>query len=120
VGSDEWKLPGTLTYPAGKTGSPAVVLVPDSVPSDRDATQFATKVFLDLAATGKFESRTFIVDVRRPQIADGGGVRLKDREKTTEGLGLGRQNHARIHQLAARRLQPGRRERFGGDKPRFG
>jgi dienelactone hydrolase len=49
VGSDEWKLPGTLTYPAGKTGSPTVVLVPDSGPSDRDATQFAIKVFRDLA-----------------------------------------------------------------------
>jgi uncharacterized protein len=49
VGSDEWKLPGTLSYPAGKTGSPAVVLVPDSGPSDRDATQFAIKVFRDLA-----------------------------------------------------------------------
>jgi uncharacterized protein len=49
VGSDDWKLPGTLTYPTGKTGSSAVVLVPDSGPSDRDATQFATKVFRDLA-----------------------------------------------------------------------
>jgi uncharacterized protein len=49
VGSDEWKLPGTLTYPTGKTGSPAVVLVPDSGPSDRDATVIATKVFRDLA-----------------------------------------------------------------------
>jgi uncharacterized protein len=49
VGSDEWKLPGTLTYPTGKSGSAAVVLVPDSGPSDRDATQFATKVFRDLA-----------------------------------------------------------------------
>jgi uncharacterized protein len=66
VGSDEWKLPGTLTYPAGKTGSPAVVLVPDSGPSDRDATQFATKVFLDLAeglssrgiAVLRYEKRT--------------------------------------------------------------
>ena len=66
VGSDEWKLPGTLTYPAGKTGSPAVVLVPDSGPSDRDATQFATKVFRDLAeglssrgiAVLRYEKRT--------------------------------------------------------------
>jgi lysophospholipase L1-like esterase len=33
---------------------------------------------------GKFEARTFIVNVRRPQIAGGGEVRLKDREKTTE------------------------------------
>jgi dienelactone hydrolase len=49
VGSDEWKLPGTLTYPTGKTGCAAVVLVPDSGPSDRDATIFATKVFRDVA-----------------------------------------------------------------------
>jgi lysophospholipase L1-like esterase len=35
-------------------------------------------------APGKFENRTFIVNVRRPQIAGGGEVRLKDREKTSE------------------------------------
>ena len=35
-------------------------------------------------APGKFESRTFIINVRRPQIADGGEVRLKDREKNNE------------------------------------
>jgi len=66
VGSDEWKLPGTLTYPTGKTGSPAVILVPDSGPGDRDATQFATKVFRDLAeglssrgiAVLRYEKRT--------------------------------------------------------------
>lgn len=33
---------------------------------------------------GKFESRTFIVNVRRPLIAGGGEVRLKDREKSNE------------------------------------
>jgi dienelactone hydrolase len=66
VGGDEWKLPGTLTYPAGKTGSPAVVLVPDSGPSDRDATVIGTKVFRDLAeglssrgiAVLRYEKRT--------------------------------------------------------------
>jgi hypothetical protein len=66
VGSDEWKLPGTLTYPTGKTGSPAVVLVPDSGPSDRDATVIGTKVFRDLAeglssrgiAVLRYEKRT--------------------------------------------------------------
>ncbi len=35
-------------------------------------------------APGKFETRTFTVNVRTPQIAGGGEVRLKDREKTTE------------------------------------
>jgi len=33
---------------------------------------------------GKFESRTFTVNVRTPQIVDGAEVKLKDREKTTE------------------------------------
>lgn len=33
---------------------------------------------------GKFATRTFTVNVRRPQIAGGGEVKLKDREKTTE------------------------------------
>jgi len=66
VGTDEWKLPGTFTYPAGKTRVPTVVLVPDSGPSDRDATVIATKVFRDLAeglssrgiAVLRYEKRT--------------------------------------------------------------
>jgi lysophospholipase L1-like esterase len=33
---------------------------------------------------GKFVSRSFIVNVRNPQISTGGEVRLKDREKTSE------------------------------------
>jgi len=33
---------------------------------------------------GKFETRTFNVNLRTPQIAGGGEVKLKDREKTTE------------------------------------
>jgi lysophospholipase L1-like esterase len=33
---------------------------------------------------GKFETRTFTVNVRTPQIATGGEVKLKDREKTSE------------------------------------
>jgi lysophospholipase L1-like esterase len=33
---------------------------------------------------GSFERRRFTVNVRRPQIAGGGEVKLKDREKTTE------------------------------------
>jgi lysophospholipase L1-like esterase len=33
---------------------------------------------------GKFETRTFTVNVRAPQIAGDGEVKLKDREKTTE------------------------------------
>src|SRR5215831_4394181 len=33
---------------------------------------------------GKSETRTFVVNVRRPQIAGGGEVRLKPREKESE------------------------------------
>ena len=36
--------------------------------------------------TGEFASRTIVVNVRTPQIAGGGEVRLKDREKTTEAM----------------------------------
>ena len=35
-------------------------------------------------APGKFETRSFIVNVRTPKISTGGEVRLKDREKTSE------------------------------------
>jgi lysophospholipase L1-like esterase len=35
-------------------------------------------------ASGKFATRSFIVNLRTPQMAGGGTVRLKDREKTTE------------------------------------
>lgn len=35
-------------------------------------------------ARGMFEKRTFVVNVRRPQISSGGEVSLKDREKTFE------------------------------------
>ena len=37
-----------------------------------------------VTAPGKFETRTFLVNIRRPQIAGDGEVRLKEREKTTE------------------------------------
>jgi dienelactone hydrolase len=66
VGTDEWKLPGTLTIPVDKRPCPAVVLVPDAGPSDRDATRYATKIFRDLAeglssrgvAVLRYEKRT--------------------------------------------------------------
>lgn len=35
-------------------------------------------------APGKFETRSFIVNIRRPQISTGGIVKLKDREKNSE------------------------------------
>jgi len=66
VGSDEWKLPGTLTVPAGKGPFPGIVLVHGSGPSDRDETLGAAKVFKDLAeglasrgvAVLRYEKRT--------------------------------------------------------------
>ena len=35
-------------------------------------------------APGKFETRTFLVNIRRPQIHDGGAVKLKPRETESE------------------------------------
>jgi lysophospholipase L1-like esterase len=35
-------------------------------------------------APGKFETRTFLVNVRQPKIAAGGAVRINERERTTE------------------------------------
>jgi uncharacterized protein len=66
VGTDEWKLPGTLTIPLEKRPCPAIVLVPDAGLSDRDATVYATKIFRDLAeglssrgiAVLRYEKRT--------------------------------------------------------------
>jgi hypothetical protein len=49
VGEGEWKLPGTLTVPAGKGPYPAVVLVHGSGVRDRDETAFTNKIFKDLA-----------------------------------------------------------------------
>ncbi len=49
VGTDQWKLPGTLTIPVDKRPTPAVVLIQDRGPSDRDATVYGTKIFRDLA-----------------------------------------------------------------------
>ncbi|HTX36056.1 MAG TPA: hypothetical protein VME43_13590 [Bryobacteraceae bacterium] len=49
VGDGDWKLPGTLSVPVGSGPFPAVVLVHDSGPHDRDETVFAAKPFRDLA-----------------------------------------------------------------------
>ena len=68
VGSEEWRLPGTLTLPAGAGAkpSPALVLVHGSGPSDRDQTLGVLKPFRDLAwglatkgiAVLRYEKRT--------------------------------------------------------------
>jgi hypothetical protein len=49
VGEGQWKLPGTLTVPAGQGPFPGIVLVHGSGPNDRDETVGGTKVFKDLA-----------------------------------------------------------------------
>ncbi len=49
VGSDEWKLGGTFTYPVGKGPFPAVVLVHGPGPNDRDESLFGTRIFADIA-----------------------------------------------------------------------
>jgi dienelactone hydrolase len=48
-GSEEWKLPATLTIPKGKEPFSAVVLVHGSGPNDRDETIGPNKPFRDLA-----------------------------------------------------------------------
>ena len=49
VGSDMWKLGGTLTIPAAKTKVPGIVLVHGPGPNDRDESIFAIRMFQDLA-----------------------------------------------------------------------
>ena len=49
IGSDPWKLPGSLTVPSGEGPFPAVVLVHGSGPNDRDETLGPNKPFRDLA-----------------------------------------------------------------------
>lgn len=66
VGSDQWKLPGTLTIPNGAGPFPGVVLVHGTGPFDRDETVGGTKMFRDLAeglasrgiAVLRYEKRT--------------------------------------------------------------
>jgi hypothetical protein len=49
VGSDPWKLPGTLTIPEGKGPFPGVVLAHGPGPNDRDESMFANRIFADIA-----------------------------------------------------------------------
>lgn len=68
VGTGQWRLPGTLSMPAGSDGParPALVLVQGSGPNDRDETVGQNKPFRDLAwglasrgiAVLRYEKRT--------------------------------------------------------------
>jgi dienelactone hydrolase len=49
VGSDMWKLTGTLTVPVAKAKVPGIVLVHGPGPNDRDESIFATRMFQDIA-----------------------------------------------------------------------
>lgn len=49
IGSDEWKLGGTFTYPAAKGPFPGVVLVHGPGPNDRDESLFGARMFADIA-----------------------------------------------------------------------
>ncbi|MBZ5621670.1 MAG: alpha/beta fold hydrolase [Acidobacteriia bacterium] len=49
VGEGDWRLPGTLTVPAGPGPFPAIALVHGNGPNDRDETVGGTRMFKDLA-----------------------------------------------------------------------
>jgi hypothetical protein len=90
VGSGEWRLPGTLTLPAGATNRvPALVLVHGSGPNDRDETVGANKPFRDLAwglasrgvAVLRYEKRT---KVHADKFAASGIQTLTVKEETID------------------------------------
>jgi uncharacterized protein len=78
VGTDDWRLPGTLTVPNGKGPFPAVVLVHGSGPNDRDESVGGFKVFKDLAqglassgvAVLRYEKRTRVHGARLGVVKD--------------------------------------------------
>jgi fermentation-respiration switch protein FrsA (DUF1100 family) len=68
IGSDPWKLGGTLTVPAGNGPFPALILVHGPGPNDRDESMRANKVFADIAeglssrgiAVIRYDKRTLV------------------------------------------------------------
>lgn len=75
VGADPWKLPGTLTIPAGAGPFPGVVLLAGSGPNDRNETVGANHVFKDIAeglssrgiVVIRYDKRTFAYRTLDPQ-----------------------------------------------------
>ncbi len=76
IGSDELKLPGTLTIPRDQTKKvPAVILVHGSGPNDRDETLYNNKPFRDLAhglasrniAVLRYDKRTLVYPDKLPE-----------------------------------------------------
>jgi len=75
VGEDPWKLPGTLTIPAGSGPFPGIVLLAGSGPEDRDETIGANHVFKDLAeglssrgiVVLRYDKRTYAYKTLDPQ-----------------------------------------------------
>jgi uncharacterized protein len=76
IGTDPWKLGGTLAIPAGKGVFPAVVLVHGPGPNDRDESIRANKVFADIAeglasrgvAVLRYDKRTLVYGRQMSQI----------------------------------------------------
>lgn len=72
VGTDDWKLPGTLSIPNGQGPFPAVVLVHGAGPNDRDESVGGVKMFKDLAqglasrgvVVLRYEKRTKVYSAR--------------------------------------------------------
>ncbi len=68
IGSEEWRLPGTLSVPNGDGPFPALVLVHGSGPNDRDETLGPNKPFKDIAwglasrgiAVLRYDKRTYV------------------------------------------------------------
>lgn len=78
IGTEPWRLPGTLSVPVGRGPFPCVVLVHGSGPHDRDETVFALKVFKDLAeglashniAVLRYEKRTKVYGEQMKSLRD--------------------------------------------------